>query len=457
MADNIDKSQEDAIVEDNLVSGEPLESWPGEKKKRKKNSKRKKSAKEDEADEEEIEKEEDAQEENKENEERQKEEQEEAEEPDAEEIKEEKKRSSRKVARRERKEKEEDTEDTEKSEEPVEDDEEKEKEQEQKKSKAIRKAWKKELKENSSDKEIIEYKRKTKKENKHNSNVQYFWYAIILLIIAGLLLFQFREPAGTNNSSIQKEEQVLAKVNGEPITQNQVDAVYNSLSTETKGAVTKDNILNSLIRDKVLVQEAEKEGIKGNNNNEKIEKLLQAQLSQIEVSEAEIEAYYEASKERFNLSESVRVQFILLCYNESIGCESNVPEDFVKINVGRLIRMIDSDVSFSELALNHSKDSTVGINKGDVGYITKGQTHEEFERLAFSLEKGEVSFTKTEYGYYIIKVLDHREPGILPLDIVREQINRELRQQKVQQFIETYILVLMKKANIEYTNEVSNA
>ena len=46
---------------------------------------------------------------------------------------------------------------------------------------------------------------------------------------------------------------------------------------------------------------------------------------------------------------------------------------------------------------------------GDVGFVLKGQMVPEFEEIAFSLNKGQISEpVKTQFGYHLLLVLDKR-------------------------------------------------
>jgi len=69
-----------------------------------------------------------------------------------------------------------------------------------------------------------------------------------------------------------------------------------------------------------------------------------------------------------------------------------------------ILEQLKNGGSFSKLAKKHS---TCPSNKrgGRLGEFGRGQMVREFEKAAFSLDKGEITKEpiKTEYGYHIIK------------------------------------------------------
>jgi foldase protein PrsA len=101
---------------------------------------------------------------------------------------------------------------------------------------------------------------------------------------------------------------------------------------------------------------------------------------------------------------------------------------------------------FAKLAEEYSKDPGSKSKGGDLGFFGKGAMVPEFEKVAFTLDKGEVSEpVKSDYGYHIIKVTDKRENKF---EDKKEQIEKELKQQKAKPITEI-LDNLRKKADIK--------
>lgn len=59
---------------------------------------------------------------------------------------------------------------------------------------------------------------------------------------------------------------------------------------------------------------------------------------------------------------------------------------------------------FGEIAKKESMDKSSAKKDGSLGYVTKGQMIDSFDKALFKLKEGEVSkVVKTDYGYHIIK------------------------------------------------------
>ena len=123
----------------------------------------------------------------------------------------------------------------------------------------------------------------------------------------------------------------------------------------------------------------------------------------IKISEEEIKEYYNSHKEDFQDDEKCKLKYALFSIETTKQDTQRIFQE-----AQTLILRIESGEDFAELARQHSLDPTAE-NGGDLGYFSKGDMIESFEKAAFSAEKGEAAGpVETDYGYHIIKIFDKK-------------------------------------------------
>jgi peptidyl-prolyl cis-trans isomerase D len=182
--------------------------------------------------------------------------------------------------------------------------------------------------------------------------------------------------------------------------------------------------------------------------------------AKITPDDAEIKSYYEQNKAKFQIPEKRVVRYGLLdltqlrqntavtddelrsLYNQNLQ-QYQVPnrvhaEHILFMTVGKTdaevaeIKKKAEDVlaqakkkgaNFEDLAKKYSEDPGSKAKGGDLGWIVQGQTVPEFEKSAFSLNKGETSdLIKTQYGFHIIRVLDKETAHTKTFDEVKDSL-----------------------------------
>lgn len=264
---------------------------------------------------------------------------------------------------------------------------------------------------------------------------------------------------------------VVAVVNGEKITNAEYQQIFEQVKEQIESAPTytkdiwnqdyqgkkfldfvKENVLDSLVAQKLLVQEAKKRNITVTDkeveeeyNKEKqfnskvtkeqireyllIDKLLAEYTKDVKVTEEELKKYYDEHKESF---EVMRARHILVA-------DEKTAEDIYQ----RLMKGED----FAALAKEYSIDTATKDNGGDLGEFPHGVMVPEFEEAAFSLKPGEISKpVKTQYGYHIIK-----SEGITvkPFDEVKGTIESYLLNDKKNKVIKEKYDELVKASKIQ--------
>ena len=191
----------------------------------------------------------------------------------------------------------------------------------------------------------------------------------------------------------------------------------------------------------------------------------------INPNDAEIQAYYDQNKSKFQVPEKRSVRYGLLDLNQ---LRQNVPvtddelkaiyvqniqqyevpdrvhaEHILLTTVGKtdaevaeikkqaediLAQARKKGANFEQLAKKYSEDPGSKDKGGDLGWLVHGQTVPEFDKAAFSTPKGEISdLVKTQYGFHIIKVLDKENAHTKPFDEVKESLRAPYVLQKADQ------------------------
>jgi peptidyl-prolyl cis-trans isomerase D len=144
------------------------------------------------------------------------------------------------------------------------------------------------------------------------------------------------------------------------------------------------------------------------------------------VTGQQIERYYNDNIQQFSTPEQVHAEHILL---KTDGKDDAA----VKKQAESLLAQAKGGANFEDLAKKYSEDDASKAKGGDLDYFGRGQMVKEFDDAAFAAKPGDiVGPVKTQFGYHIIKVLDHRQAQTKPLAEVRSQIEDQLKFEQAQ-------------------------
>ncbi|HEY8392065.1 MAG TPA: peptidylprolyl isomerase [Capillibacterium sp.] len=262
---------------------------------------------------------------------------------------------------------------------------------------------------------------------------------LILVLLSGLVL-------GVRQWTATSQPAVVAKVNGEAITKNELyDLLLERAGQEGLNLLLAQKIVDlEAKKQKITItdQEIEEEladyyaaygdaetldqalALSGSSlarlkanlaHTLKVKKLL---ASRIAVTEAEMKAFFEKNKEDFAQEEQVKASHIL------VETEKEAKE---------LKSRLEKGEDFAKLAKEYSKDTTTKEKGGDLGYFGRGIMDEAFEKAAFALKAGEISGpVQTEYGYHLIKVEAKKAAEAPNFEKNKEEIKEYLFNQKLQ-------------------------
>ncbi len=146
------------------------------------------------------------------------------------------------------------------------------------------------------------------------------------------------------------------------------------------------------------------------------EKIFEQVTSEVEVTDADVAAYYEENKTQFEQPSSRDVRHILV-KKQAVA--------------NQIHQELENGGDFAKLAKQYSQDPA---SKDEGGKFTaqKGATVAPFDKVAFELETGELSApVKTQFGWHIIEAVgDIEDAKTQPLAEVEEQISTTLLEEK---------------------------
>ncbi|PUE09037.1 peptidylprolyl isomerase [Limnohabitans sp. T6-5] len=198
--------------------------------------------------------------------------------------------------------------------------------------------------------------------------------------------------------------------------------------------------------------------------------------SKVQVSDQDLEKFYQAQAERFRSAESADVEYLVLdsaALQKSITLAEQDIKTYYEQNLQRLAgqeqrrashilinaakdapaadrqkaRAKADDLlaalrknpkSFAELARKNSQDPGSSSKGGDLDFFARGAMVKPFEDAAFALEKGAISdVVESDFGFHIIQLTDIKAAKAPSFETMRPQLEADLRKQQAQrQFAE---------------------
>jgi parvulin-like peptidyl-prolyl isomerase len=331
-------------------------------------------------------------------------------------------------------------------------------------------------------------------------------FAVLLLVAAALSAALSGCSGSKANGAGGKD--VAATVNGKNITLSEVDKV---ISQQTGGqqskmmplelATVRLQALAGLVEQEVLFQRAEKEKLlptddevmqaindkkreanlteeeyqkmlKENGQTEQelretarkqlaLQKLAQKTVSNVTVSDGEVDAFYNANKERFISPRGVAISMIAADPFDSAG---QYPDDAksdleAKTKIDNIYAQLKGGADFATVARQRSEDPSL-VRGGDFNFWDEqklkgsGLPQDVISNMFGSMRPGDITppFHMEDGRWIILKLTDRRlqnEPQTLETPGVRDQIKQALISERQRVLGEALRVVAMNEAKVE--------
>ena len=151
----------------------------------------------------------------------------------------------------------------------------------------------------------------------------------------------------------------------------------------------------------------------------------------IKLNEDDLQTYYKENVARLAGKEERRASHILIAAPKDAPAAER---EKAKERATQLLEEVrKTPASFAEVAKKSSTDTGSAGQGGDLGFFSSGAMVKPFEDAAFALKKGEISdVVESDFGYHIILLTDIKTPRQPSFEELRPEIEADLKQQQAQ-------------------------
>lgn len=281
-------------------------------------------------------------------------------------------------------------------------------------------------------------------------------------------VYLMTEQGVVNQLIIQKLLDQEAEARGIKVSQKDIDQAIKDVMDKMGG---KDQLMNTLRNNGISTAEFKKD-IKVQVKMQK----LATEAGNIKVSDADCKNFYNKNQDKFRHADQVRASHILISANpyqiqQEITAKSKTKMDEKELKAAvekviaekqaeaeKLAKELQADNSkFAQYAKKYSEDPQSAKQGGDLGFFAKDRMVPEFAEAAFKAKPNTVTGpVKSQFGYHIIFVTDRRGAGVVPYEKAKSDIKDYLVQEKQIKALDELTTAAKKKAKIEFVDQRYN-
>jgi peptidyl-prolyl cis-trans isomerase D len=158
---------------------------------------------------------------------------------------------------------------------------------------------------------------------------------------------------------------------------------------------------------------------------------LDAVKKSITLNEADVKAYYDQNVARMSGKEERRASHILINAPKAMAAADRQK---ARARAEELLAQVrKAPDSFADAARKNSQDTGSAPNGGDLDFFGRGAMVKPFEEAVFAMNKGEISdIVESDFGFHIIKLTDVKAPKQKSFEELRAGIEADLKTQQAQ-------------------------
>jgi peptidyl-prolyl cis-trans isomerase D len=163
-----------------------------------------------------------------------------------------------------------------------------------------------------------------------------------------------------------------------------------------------------------------------------------------QVTDADIQAYYNAHKDQYEVKEQVKTRHILIAVPAGADAKT---DSAAKAKAEDLLKQIKAGGNFADLASKNSDDPGSKAQGGELPMIPTAGLDPAYAKAAMALNPGQTSeLVKSQFGYHIIQTEQKDSAHAKPLAEVKAEIVPVLEQQRAGAAEQTFASALAADA-----------
>lgn len=225
------------------------------------------------------------------------------------------------------------------------------------------------------------------------------------IVREGMVMSQLQEGLVASDFSVPAQQAVLAK---SLLQTRQIRTVTYAINDEINRQSASDEEM------KAFYAEHSQQFVSPEKLTVEYVQFSPADLKdKISVDESQIETYYQTNLAKYATAGEDRLAHIQLTTEEEAQAVSQA---------------LKNGADFTQLAQEKSQDKGSASQGGDLGWAKSGTFPPAFETASKNLKVGEISeVVKVDNAFHIIKLLDRKEGGTIPLAQIKSQIAETIR------------------------------
>ena len=179
----------------------------------------------------------------------------------------------------------------------------------------------------------------------------------------------------------------------------------------------------------------------------------------VKVSDADVKNFYDKNTAQFKIPARVHASHILVkaiapqmkqelktknpkITDTELDQDIAAEKDKLKAKAEKIYTEVKADPKkFEDLAKTDSDDKASAVKGGDLGFMAESNIDPSFWAAAVKTPDGKLypGVVTSQFGYHIIKVMEHKAPHQETFDEAKEMIREHLSQEKRQAFLQNWV------------------